>query len=116
MAQRLLSEVLLLFVGDFMKIVFKVDESESSKLKEVLDEDPVSRLSITQKNSEALELDSEGVFVVLEGNEDICKEAREKLSEFAKEIEEKEKEEVVEALETVEQEAAEGFGSIFGGD
>lgn len=97
-----------------MKLVFKIEESESSKLDNVLDEDPVARLSITRKNAEALDLEQEGVVVVLEGDEDTCEEAREKISDFGEELEGSEKVEVVEAVEKAEKEAAEGFGSIFG--
>ncbi len=98
-----------------MRIVFKVDESEKPKLQNVLDEDPIARLSISQKSSETLEIESEGIFVMLDGDDEVCEEAREKLSEFGEELEGSEKDEVVEAIEAAEKEAAEGFGSIFGG-
>lgn len=98
-----------------MKIVFNVDESDRSKLQDVLDEDPIARLSISQKSSDTLGLDSGGIFAVLKGDDEVCGEAKEKISEFAEEVEGSKKEEVVEAMEAAEKEAAEGFGSIFGG-
>ncbi len=98
-----------------MKIAFRVDESDRSKLQSILDEDPVSRLSIKQKNSEALDIDSEGIIAVLEGEDGVCNQAKEKISEFGEELEADEMEMVVEAMDKAEEEAAEGFGSIFGG-
>ncbi len=97
-----------------MKLVFKVDEDDKSKLQNILDEDPVSRLSISQKNAKALDLEMEGVLTVLEGAEDSCEKAREELSKFAEELEDEEKKKVVESIEAAEKEAEEGFGSIFG--
>ncbi len=98
-----------------MKIAFRVDESDKSKLQSILDEDPISRLSIKQKNSDTLDIDSEGIITVLEGEDDVCKEAKEKISEFGDELESDEMDRVVEAMEAAEEEAAQGFGSIFGG-
>jgi len=97
-----------------MKVVFRVDGDDKSKLDGVLDEDPVSRLSISRRNSEVLELDMEGILVLLEGDDETCEKARERMSSFAEELRDEEKEKVVEALESAEEEAAEGFGSIFG--
>ncbi|MFP4116559.1 MAG: hypothetical protein ACLFQ8_00680 [Candidatus Aenigmatarchaeota archaeon] len=98
-----------------MKIVFNVGESEKPKLQDVLDEDPIARLSISQKSSETIDVDAEGIFVMLDGDDEVCEQAREKLSEFGEELQGTEKEEVIEAIEAAEKEAAEGFGSIFGG-
>ncbi|MFP4116283.1 MAG: hypothetical protein ACLFTQ_03740 [Candidatus Aenigmatarchaeota archaeon] len=97
-----------------MKLVFEVDKDEKSRLDGVIDEDPVARLSITERNGETLGIDKEGVFVVLEGDEEICEEAREKITEFGEELEAEDRKEVIEAVEAEEEEAAEGFGSIFG--
>ena len=98
-----------------MDLVFRVDEDNKSKLDAVLDEDPVSRLSITQRNSDVFDLDVEGILVLLEGDEETCEGAREEISSFGEELKGEEKEEVIEAFKAEEEEAAEGFGSIFGG-
>ncbi len=97
-----------------MKIAFRVDESDKSKLQGILDEDPISRISINQRNSSSLGLDQEGIVLMLEGEKEVCEQAKEKIQEFGDELEGDEKDEVIRALEEAEKEAAEGFGSIFG--
>lgn len=97
-----------------MKAVFRFEKEEESAVDEILDEDPISRLSITKRGSESLGLEGDDMVLVIEGEEEICKEAKEKIEEHAEEMGEEGEEEVLEAVEEEEEKSMKGFGSIFG--
>jgi hypothetical protein len=96
-----------------MRTVFKVEKDDEGKLDEVLDEDPVSRLSITKRSGKSLGIEEEGIFIVLEGKQEICEEAEGELEGFAEKVSGDEKEEVTEAIKQEEEKSMKGFGSIF---
>lgn len=97
-----------------MKLVFKVEEKKKRNVNEVLDEDPVARLSITQRNAGSLGFDEEGSFLLLEGDEGTCSEAEERLAEDVKEVTGGKKEEVIETIKEEEEKSMKGFGGVFG--
>ncbi|MFB6216961.1 MAG: hypothetical protein ABEJ72_08355 [Candidatus Aenigmatarchaeota archaeon] len=97
-----------------MKSVFHFKSEDKSEVEEILEEDPVSRLSITQRDCESLEFDMNGFFVLLDGDDEKVKRAKERLEDMSETLEEEVKEEVIEKIEKAEQESMESFGSIFG--
>lgn len=97
-----------------MKLVFCVDSESKTEVDGIIDEDPISRLSVTEKDTRALDLDLDGTVFVLDGDDKICQEAKEKLTEVSEELTGDDKEEVLNALEEEEKKSREGFGSIFG--
>lgn len=97
-----------------MKVVFRFEKEEESAVDKVLDQDPVSRLSITKRDSKSLGLEGDDMALVLGGEEEICKEAKEKLEKHAEEIKGGDREEVLDAVEEEEEKSMKGFGSIFG--
>lgn len=98
-----------------MKLTFEVEEDEKEAVDEVLSEDPIARLSITQRSAQSLGFEEEGSFFLLEGDQDTCEEARKELKEHAEELTDSKKEEVLEAIKEEEEKSMKGFGSVFGG-
>lgn len=98
-----------------MKMVYKVEDDDKENVNEVLDEDPISRLSITQRSAGSLGFDEEGSFLILEGGEDLCGEAEDKLEECAEKLSDEKGDEVISAVEEQEEKSMKGFGGVFGG-
>lgn len=97
-----------------MKVVFRFGKEEESAVDKVLDQDPISRLSITKRDSKSLGLEGDDMVLVLEGEEEVCEEAGGKLSEHVKEVDSEDREEVLDAVKEEEEKSMKGFGSIFG--
>lgn len=100
--------------GDRLKLVFRVDSENKAKAEDIVDKDPISRLSVTEKDSRALDLKMEGTVLVLDGDDEICEQAKEELDDVSDEVKDEDKEEVLAALKKEEEKSMEGFGSIFG--
>ncbi len=106
-------------MSDFVVLVDKADER---KLKEVLGKDPYSRDSFvlvgyTLKESKALGLE-EGKYALYYscGEEDVCKALDARLKEVpsAKFAQEPKASEIIGKIKAEEDQAASGFGSLFG--
>ena len=96
-----------------MKVAFFVKKEDTNKVKEIVNQDPIGRQSITFRDNVALGLEKEGNYLLIDGAEEACKEAQEKLKELAEELEGDDKEEVIEKMQEMEDSAMEGFGGIF---
>lgn len=95
------------------RIVYEFPSSKRSDVEALLDEDPLSRQSVTVKDSDSLGLDRDTVLVFLQGDEDVLEEAEAEFRELGGE-EPAEAEELQEKLDEEEQAAAGGVGFIFG--
>ena len=98
-----------------MKVVFFVskDNYGAAKNKVYMDE-VVSRQSITVRDSSAIGMKKEGYYMLIDGDDESIKKAREMLKGLAKELSGDDEKKVVSAIEGQESSAAEGFGAIFG--
>lgn len=94
-------------------LVFIIEKENKEHIGELLNNDFVSRQSITIKDAKALGIEKEQSFVIIEGSEENIKKTREIFGQ--KGIKESnEKEEIYKKIKKEEEEAAEGFGAIFG--
>jgi len=97
-----------------VKVVFFIEKENTNKVKDIVNQDPIGRQSITFRDNIALGLDKEGNYLLIDGAEEACKEAQEKLKDLAEELKGEEKEEVITKMKELEESAMEGFGGIFG--
>lgn len=97
-----------------MQTVFFVEKENLNKVKDITSEEPIVRQSITFRDNRSLGLEKEGDYLLIEGSEEACKDAQEKLKDLTQELEDEEKEKVVEKIKEMEDSALEGFGGIFG--
>lgn len=92
--------------------VFKISKEENSLYEKLLRDETTSKLSITKRDSQALGLDGDHIYIIVEGEEEKIKKASEIL--YGKEVEEKEAKLVYKIyLEQLEN-AQRGVGFIFG--
>ncbi|MCD6477571.1 MAG: hypothetical protein J7K87_01070 [Candidatus Aenigmarchaeota archaeon] len=96
-----------------MQVVFFVEKENLNKVKDVVKEDPIGRQSITFRDNVSLGLEKEGDYLLIDGSEEACKEAEERLRELAQELDGEEKETVIKKMKEMEESAMEGFGGIF---
>ncbi len=98
-----------------MKAVFFIGKDRYGGAKNRLYADEVvSKQSITVRDNSAIGKDKEGYYVLLDGDGEAIKKAREILKEDAEELKGKNAEDIISAIEGQESSAAEGFGAIFG--
>ena len=97
-----------------MQVVFFVEKENLNKVKDITKEEPIVRQSITFRDNKSLGLEKEGNYLLIDGSEEACKVAREKLKDLAIELEGEEKETVINKMKEMENSALEGFGGIFG--
>jgi len=97
-----------------MKVVFFIEKENLNKVKDVTDKDPIVRQSITFRDDKSLGMEKEGNYLLIDGAEEACREAQEKLKEIAQELEGEDMEAVVAKMKEMEESALEGFGGIFG--
>ena len=97
-----------------MKAAFFVEKENFSKAKHITNQEPIVRQSITFRDNKSLGIEKEGNYLLIDGTEDACREAVEKLDGVAEKLEGEEKKEVLNKMEELENSALEGFGGIFG--
>lgn len=97
-----------------MQVVFFIEKENLNKAKDITSEDPIVRQSITFRDNKSLGLEKEGNYLLIDGTEEACKEAQEKLKEITQELDGEEKETVIGKMKEMEDSALEGFGGIFG--
>ncbi|UCG95843.1 MAG: hypothetical protein JSV92_02230 [archaeon] len=95
-------------------MVFFVEKENLNKVKDVTGEEPIVRQSITFRDNKSLGLEKEGNYLMIDGSEEACRDAQEKLKDLAEELENEEKEKVIDKMKKMEDSALEGFGGIFG--
>lgn len=97
-----------------MEIVFEVEKSNFSEVREILlKDDVVSRASIVFRESGSLGLDNDNYLVYVSGLDEACGKAKELLKELGKEADQKLKEQVIEKIKEDEDSVASGFGTLF---
>ena len=98
-----------------MKAVFFAGKDNYGQAKnKVYSDELVSKQSITVRDNAAIGMKKEGYYILIEGEEEAIKHAKEILKGLADELSGKDEEDVLSAIEQQESSAAEGFGAIFG--
>ncbi|MCL4447408.1 MAG: hypothetical protein M0Z77_06265 [Thermoplasmatales archaeon] len=93
--------------------VYKIPLTKKAEMEKILAMDQVFRLSITIKDSSILGEDGYQL-LLLEGNQDRLKVARDELSKISEKLEESKANKVREIVEKERQDVNDSFGSIFG--
>lgn len=96
--------------------VFKIDRSKAAQIQDVTQDEIVSRLSITTRDSSALGMDDDCVYVLISGREDGVDRARElfETKMIGRPLPPEQAQKVQQAISAEEDTAAEGMGSLFG--
>ncbi len=97
-----------------MQIVFFVDNENLNKVKDITREEPIVRQSITFRDNKSLGLEKEGNYLMINGSDEACEEAKNRLSDLAEILDGEEKDKIIEKINEMEDSALEGFGGIFG--
>ena len=98
-----------------MKAVFFIGKEKYGQAKnKAYGDEAVSKQTITIREHSALGMKKEGYYMLIDGEDDAVKKAKELLKGLAEELSGKEEEEVIAAIEEQDASAAEGFGAIFG--
>ena len=98
-----------------MQALFFIRMENYSKVRNiVMTDDLISRHSINFRDCNALDIDKEGYYLEIVGDEKAIKKARELLKDLATEVSGKEEDEILQKIAEQEESAMEGFGSIFG--
>ncbi len=96
-----------------MELVLYVASDKLEELKKkLLQDEEVSRASITFKEAKSLGYDKDGYFCYISGTEEVVKKAKELATNLA--TQEENQEEVIKKIKEEEEKAIEGFGGIFG--
>lgn len=95
------------------RIVYEFPTDQRSALEDLTEEDPLSRQSIKIKDADALDLDREGVFVFVEGDDAILDEAAEDFKDIDGAVP-TDASDLWDQVDDEEAAAASGVGSIFG--
>jgi hypothetical protein len=96
--------------------VYKVDRSKAARIQEVTSDEIVSRLSITTRDSNALGVEGDCVYVLLEGREEGLARAKELFegNQIGRALPDEKGSEIKDAIAREEDSAAEGMGTLFG--
>ena len=98
-----------------MDAVFFIPKDKYAGVKEkLLADDIVSRQSIDFRDNNALGLSKDGYYLKLSGSEEAIERAKEIMKDEGEELKGSEREEVLKKFSEQEDNAAAGFGSIFG--
>ncbi len=97
-----------------MYAVFLFDSESAARARELLEDDLVSRQSITLRDPAALGLDLEGLLVVIEGEVAAVERFEKIAGEGVEKLKAEDAERTIGLLKQEEQEAAEGVGFLFG--
>ena len=95
--------------------VFLFPSDAQSQAREALEDDLVSRQSISTRDAQALGTDLKGLLVVVEGEERAVGRFEELAGDVARRLTGTEAERAYNLLKKEEAEAAEGVGFLFGG-
>lgn len=95
--------------------VFLFPSDAQSEARAALEDDLVSRQSISTRDAEALGTDLRGLLVIVEGEERAVRRFEEVVGDVARRLTGTEAEEAYGLLKQEEAEAAEGVGFLFGG-
>ncbi len=95
-------------------VIFSVPEENQNKIRTILQDDVVSRQSITTRTAAALEIDKKVHYVLIEGQESALARAKELFEEIATLEEGDNSEEIYEKIKSEEKDVATGVGFLFG--
>lgn len=94
-------------------LIYIIEKEKREVIKELLKHDLISRQSITEKDAKALGFEKEDTYLMIEGNEENINIIKNIFKE--KEIiEMKNNEDIYNKIKEEEENAAAGFGAIFG--
>lgn len=94
--------------------IFAVGNEDAGLVNELYEDDLVSRQSITVREAEALDLDGDVRYILIEGSDEAQDKAADLLGDGAEVVEGDEAQEVFDAIKAGEQAGAEGMGMMFG--
>ena len=96
--------------------VFKIDRSKAQQIPEVTQDEIVSRLSITTRDSNALGIEEDCVYVLVSGQDEGVDRAKELFESkmIGRALPAQQAQQVQEAVKKEEDSAAEGMGNLFG--
>ncbi len=98
-----------------MKAVFFIETDKYGQAKnKVYSDELVSKQSIIIRDASPLGMKKAGYYMLIDGEDEAIKLAKEILADAAHELSGPEAEKVIAAIEKQESSAAEGFGAIFG--
>jgi hypothetical protein len=98
------------------RLLICVAQDKRSEVENIIKkDDELSRLSITIRSAESLDINDElkgKFFFLIEGNENVLRKAKEVLKDYEEELSDERKNEIISKIKEVEESAIEGFGSI----
>lgn len=97
-----------------MYAVFLFESEAAPRAREVLQDDLVSRQSVTIRDAKTLGSSLDGLLVLIEGEEAAIKKFEELSGEASRRLPEEEAVELFKLLKKEEEDAAEGVGFLFG--
>ncbi|MFQ5838644.1 MAG: hypothetical protein ACE5HJ_07660 [Thermoplasmata archaeon] len=97
-----------------MYAVFLFDSESAGQARELLEDDLVSRQSITLRDAKALGTAFEGLLVVIEGDQTAIMRFEEMVVDKGEKLAEEDADRVLDLLRKEEEDAAEGVGFLFG--
>jgi len=102
-------------MGEIEERVYVCEPADKAKLKKVLDADPYAPMSFARKAPQIKEIEGK-VYVYIKSEAEFFKYAEEKFKEITsmKRTEKPEEDKIVGMIHKEEEEAAGGFGNIFG--
>jgi len=95
-----------------MYLVFSFPQTSRSQVDAIVNEEPIVRQSIITRSADNVNSKRDGMIVFIEGSEDACKAAKEKLKDF-EEVTGEEKDNIIKKIKEDEDKSIEGFGNIF---
>ncbi|UCE73541.1 MAG: hypothetical protein JSV56_11010 [Methanomassiliicoccales archaeon] len=94
--------------------IFSVDKSQASKINKILKDDLISRQSIFIRDAQALSIDKDVRYVLIEGSDEAIKKAEELFKDAGKKEDEAEAKSIYNKIKNEESDVAQGVGLIFG--
>ncbi|MEM2974616.1 MAG: hypothetical protein QW112_03280 [Candidatus Micrarchaeia archaeon] len=102
-------------MGDVEERVYVCDAGDKGKLKKIIESDPYAPMSFARKSPQMKEIDDK-VYLYIKAETEFFVSAEERLKELPsiKRAEKAEEQRILEIIHKEEEEAAGGFGNIFG--
>lgn len=97
-----------------MYAIFKVEKEKEANVKDAMKDDLVSRQSIIIRDSKSLEMDTNCIYIKIEGSKEGIDKAKEIFDEFGELLSEKEAAKINKKIMEDEESASVGIGFIFG--
>jgi hypothetical protein len=94
--------------------IFKVEKEKEANAKDAMKDDLVSRQSIIIRDSKSLGMDTNCIYIKIEGSKEGIDKAKEIFDEFGELLSEKEAAKINKKIREDEESASVGIGFIFG--